>query len=64
MAETPWPVSLVISFVPLIVWAGAMWWLARQVRRALTTQDGRSLAEVFDDIARELKRTNELRSGD
>jgi len=33
----------------------------RQMRKCMTTADGRSLAQVFDDLAKEAKRTNDLR---
>ncbi|MEH2513574.1 hypothetical protein V1291_004928 [Nitrobacteraceae bacterium AZCC 1564] len=29
----------------------------------MTTSDGRSLAQVFDDLAREMKRANDFRDG-
>jgi len=55
----PWYVSLIVSWLPFIVLIGIGWYLGRQVRRGLTTRDGRSLADVMARIASELKRQNE-----
>jgi hypothetical protein len=66
--EVPWYVSLLVSFLPLVVFCGAVMWHARQIRKSMTTADGRSVAQVFADIAAELKRGNdrhvERRSGE
>jgi hypothetical protein len=59
--EVPWYVSLIVSFLPLVLACGSIVWHGRQIRRSMTTRDGRSLAQVFDNLAQELKRTNDLR---
>jgi hypothetical protein len=56
--DVPWYVSLIVSVVPLLLYMGSILWLARQIRKSLTTADGRSLAQVFADIAAEMKRSN------
>jgi ATP-dependent Zn protease len=55
----PWYVSLIVAWLPFIVLIGIGWYLGRQVRRGLTTKDGRSIADVMVEIASELKRQNE-----
>jgi hypothetical protein len=59
--EVPWFVSLIVSFLPLALACGAIVWHGRQVRHSMTTKDGRSLAQVFDNLAQEVKRANDLR---
>lgn len=59
--EVPWYVSLIVSFLPLVLAFGAIAWHGRQIRRSIATKDGRSLAQVFDGLAQELKRANDLR---
>jgi hypothetical protein len=59
--EAPWYVSLIVSFLPLVLACGTIAWHGRQIRRSITTRDGRSLAQVFDGLAQELKRANDLR---
>ena len=60
MDEVPWYVSLIVSWLPLLALVGAGIWVARWVRKGLHTKDGRSLAQVVDDHARELRRSNDL----
>jgi len=59
--EVPWYISLLVSFLPLALFCGAVMWHGRQMRKCMTTADGRSLAQVFDDLAKEAKRANDLR---
>jgi hypothetical protein len=59
--DVPWYVSLVVSFLPLVLACGAIMWHGRQIRRSMTTRDGRSLAQIFDNLAQEVKRANDLR---
>jgi hypothetical protein len=61
--DVPWYVSLFVAWLPFIILIWAIAWHARQVRKSLTTSDGRSLAQVVDDLAREMKRTNDIRDG-
>jgi len=57
--EAPWYVSLIVSLLPLVLFCWAVWWHGRQIKKSLTAADGRPVAEVFADIARELKRSND-----
>ena len=57
--DVPWYVSLIISFLPLLLFCGAVWWHGRQIRKCLTAADGRSVAQVFADIAEQMKRAND-----
>jgi hypothetical protein len=59
--EAPWYVSLIVSFLPLVLACSAIVWHGRQIRRSMTTRDGRSLAQIFDNLAQEVKRANDLR---
>jgi hypothetical protein len=59
--DVPWYVSLIVSFIPLALACGAIVWHGRQIRRSMTTRDGRSLAEIFDGLALEVNRANDLR---
>jgi hypothetical protein len=62
MEEIHWTISLLISWLPLLLFGGCVVWHARQVRECMTTADGRSLAQALEDYAREAKRANDLRS--
>jgi hypothetical protein len=62
-SEPHWAVALIVSWLPLILLVGCVWWHARSIRRSLTTPDGRSLAQVVENLARELKRPNDARAG-
>jgi hypothetical protein len=59
--EVPWYVSLIVAFLPFFMFFVAAIWHGRQIRKSLTTQDGRSLAQVFDELAREVRRFNDGR---
>ena len=56
--DVPWYVSLLVSFLPLVLFCGAVMWHARQIRKSMTTADGRSAAQVFAEIAAEFVRLN------
>lgn len=58
--DVPWYVSLIVSWLPFFMFIAAILWSSRQLRKSLTTSDGRSLAQVVDDLAREMKRTTEI----
>jgi hypothetical protein len=60
MDEVPWYVNLIVAWLPFLVLIGAASWMARTLRAGLRTKDGRSLAQVVDDHARELRRSNDL----
>lgn len=59
--DIPWYVSLIVSWLPFIIFVAAILWSSRQLRKSLTASDGRSLAQVVDDLAREMKRANDIR---
>jgi hypothetical protein len=58
-SEVPWYVSLIVSWLPFLVWIGTGWYVGRQLRRGLFAKDGRSLADVCAELAVELKRAND-----
>ena len=58
-SDVPWWVSLIISWLPFLAFMALGWWIGRPLRRGLFTKDGRSLADVLDELARELKRRND-----
>lgn len=64
MEEVPWYVSLFVSWLPFLIWISVLWWIGRVVARriegTLRTPEGRSLAQVLEEHARETRRTNEL----
>jgi hypothetical protein len=60
--QVPWYVSLVVSWIPFAVWIWATLLVGTRIAKVLKTADGRSLASVVDDFARELKRQNDLSS--
>jgi hypothetical protein len=47
--------TMLISILPLLLVCGAVLWHARQFRKSMTAADGRSVAQVFADIADEMK---------
>jgi hypothetical protein len=55
----PWYVSLIIAWLPFMVLIAAAWYVGRQVRRGLTTKDGRPIADVLVEVAGELRRQND-----
>jgi hypothetical protein len=59
MDETPWYVTLFVSWLPFILIMSVWLWIARIVSRALRTPDGRSLGQVVDEHGSQLKRSND-----
>jgi hypothetical protein len=57
--DVPWWVSLIVSWLPFLVVVGMARWMIATLRATLRTRDGRSLAEVVDEHAREMQRTND-----
>lgn len=55
--EVPW-LSLLVSWLPLVLFLATWMAIARMIARALRTPDGRSLGEVVDDHGSELKKLN------
>jgi len=60
--QMPWYVSLIIAWLPFMLLIGIGWYVGRQVRRGLTTKDGRPIADVVVEIVGELKRQNQNRA--
>jgi hypothetical protein len=60
MEEVPWYVSLIVSWLPFLLFMGATLWVGRRIGRELKTPDGRSLALVVDEYGKELKRSNDM----
>jgi hypothetical protein len=60
MEELPWYVSLIVVWLPFLFLIGLAIWITRTIRATLRTTDGRSLAQAFDDHAREMRRSNDL----
>ena len=56
--DVPWYVSLIVGWLPFIIFIGGVAWHGRQVRKSTT-----ALAQVVDELVREVKRANDLRSG-
>ena len=56
MNEVPWWVSLIVAWLPFLVLIGAVVWMTVTLRRGLRTRDGRSLAQVADEHARDMER--------
>lgn len=58
MQEEHWLLSLIVSFLPLLLMVATGWYIGRQIRRGLFTKDGRSIADVSVELINELKRLN------
>jgi hypothetical protein len=58
--EVPWYVSLVVSWLPFLIWMACMVWIGRRVGKSLRAADGRPVGQVIDDHAREMRRTNDM----
>jgi hypothetical protein len=53
--ETPWYVSLILSWLPLFLFLASALWVGRRIARELATRDGKSIAQLMDQYGRELK---------
>jgi len=53
-----WYVGLIVSWLPFVVFCFLSWWVGLQIRHGLVTKDGRSLADVLEDLFRELQQSN------
>jgi hypothetical protein len=60
--EIPWVVSLIVAWAPFLLFLGALMWSGRQLRKCMMTADGRTLADAFSDLAREMRRANDLKA--
>ena len=56
--DVPWYVSFIVAWLPYMIFIGGVAWHGRQVRKSTT-----GLAQVVDDLVREMKRANDIRSG-
>lgn len=45
--DVPWYVHALVAWLPFVMICGAMVWHGRQIRRSMTTRDGRPLAQIF-----------------
>ncbi len=62
MNDVPWWASLIVSWLPFLILIGTAIWMTVTLHRALCTRDGRSLAQVVDEHAREMpRRTDQLK---
>ncbi|MGJ5149507.1 hypothetical protein [Bradyrhizobium sp. HKCCYLR1023] len=59
--DVPWYVSLIIAWLPLIMFVLAVAWSTRRIQKSLTAGDDRSLAQIVGDLADEMKRANDRR---
>jgi hypothetical protein len=60
MNEVPWWLAFIVSWLPFLILIAMAAWMTVTLRRGLRTRDGRSLAQVVDDHAREMQRANDL----
>ena len=58
--EVPWFASLIVAWLPFIIWIATTIWIGRRVGKSLRANDGRSVGQVIDDHAREMRRTNDM----
>ena len=62
MEQTHWAISLIIAWLPFLMFMGATFWVGHCIGRELKTSTGRPMAEVVEECGRELKRANDLTS--
>jgi hypothetical protein len=60
MEQTHWAVSLIIAWLPFLMFIGATFWVGHRIGRELKTSTGRPMAEVVEEFGRELKQANDL----
>ena len=58
--DVPWYVSLILAWLPFLMLIGTGMWMTLTIRAALRTWNGRSIAEAFEDLALELRRSNDM----
>ncbi len=60
MSSDPhWTVSLIIAWLPFLVLIGTCMYCSYQVKRGLTTSDGRRIGDVLAELAIELRRQSD-----
>jgi hypothetical protein len=60
MEQTHWAISLIVAWLPFLMFIVATFWLGHRIGRELKTSTGRPMAEVVEECGRELKRANDL----
>lgn len=58
-SEPHWVVSLIIAWLPFVVFIAMCIYCTRQLKRGLFTRDGRSIGDVLAELAIELRYQNE-----
>ena len=56
---TPWWLTLIIAWLPLVFTLGIYLYAVERIRRALSTKDGRTIADVVLELTTEMKRLND-----
>ena len=59
MPETPWWLTLILAWLPFAATLAVYLYAISEIRRVLSTKDGRSLADVVLDLTNEMKRSND-----
>jgi len=57
--DAPWYVSLFLAWLPFLMLIGTGIWMPLMIRASLRW-NGRSIAQSFDDLALELRRSNDM----
>jgi len=57
--NVPWFVSLLVAWLPFVMTLTLWIWAVRVISRALRTPDGRSIGQVVDECASELRKSND-----
>jgi cell division protease FtsH len=57
--QPPWQITLLISWLPFIVWMGVIIWFTKSVTGPLTAPDGRRIAELMSESTSQSKQLNE-----
>jgi cell division protease FtsH len=57
--NVPWFVSLLVAWLPFLMTLTLWIWAVRVISRALRTPDGRSIGQVVDECASELRKSND-----
>ena len=56
---TPWWLTLIIAWLPFVFTLGTFLYAVDRIRRALSTKDGRTVADVVLELTTEIKRLND-----
>lgn len=63
MPETPWWLTLILAWLPFVLTLSIYLYAIREMRRVLSTKDGRTIADVALDLANEMRRSNDRPKG-